>query len=117
MAAIARTQMTRNGGSAVNAAAASGGGDTLDNKEGKSVLYVKNGSGGDITVTIAVQNASGSDPIRGPVTFQNLAITVVAGTEKLIGPIAPGAYNDGNGLLNITYSATATVTVQGFVLP
>lgn len=91
---------------------AGGSGDTAPNPNGNLILEVANGSGGSITATItAVQTTR---PAEGPYpkqTVADIAVAVGAGATKIIGPI-PAAYNDANGNIAISYSATASVTVK-----
>lgn len=88
--------------------AASGGGDTIapaSLDDSRTMLYVTNGGGSPITVTVADPGKtqagnSGSAP----------AISVAAGATMLI-PIAPGAISPSTGLASVTYSAVTSVTV------
>lgn len=84
--------------------AAGAGGDTFSNT-GRESLYVKNGSGASITVTInSLLNCDqGFD--------HDFVVTVAAGVDKVIGPFATNRFNDGGGLVGVTYSAVTTVTV------
>jgi hypothetical protein len=67
---------------------------------GRMFLHVKNGAVSQITVTIAAQKAGVSD----------LEIAVPAGEERMIGPFAPGIYNDGDRLVQVSYSSGTSVT-------
>lgn len=103
MAAINAQVVTRSG-LAPSYAAASAGGDYFQNS-GSEVLHVKNGSGSSVTVTIITQ-----------ATVDGMAVTdrtvaVPAGADRMIGPFPAGTYNDGDGRVQITYSATTSVTV------
>lgn len=98
-------------GATMTPASASAGGDQFANPRGTGVLYVKNGSGASINVTIPAQVTT--RPADGPYPAQtvgNLVVAVPASGERLIGPI-PSAYNDGNGNTQITYSSATSVTV------
>lgn len=107
MAALTTRVVTRTGnGVLLGAAAASGGGDTFTN-DGNTFLYVKNGSGGSITVTVAI-----------PYTVDNVAVStgkalvVAAGEERLFGPFPTGIYTDPNtGNVSLTYSGVTSLTV------
>lgn len=88
--------------------AASGGGDTIapaSLSDDRTFLYVNNGSGASITVTVA-------DPGKTPAGNSGTApaVTVAAGAVSLI-PIATGSINATTGLASVTYSAVTTVTV------
>lgn len=100
------------GGTTFSAAAASGGGDKFLNPRGNALLYVKNGGGGSIDVTLAAQTTTRPAGGKFPaMTVSNKVVTVAAGAEKLIGPI-PTAYNDSAGKVNVTYSGVSSVTVK-----
>lgn len=72
---------------------------------GQEVLWVKNGSGSDITVTVTIQQA-----VDG-VTPTPVAHTVTAGHEMLFGPYDAGRYQSASdGLVHVAYSAVTTVT-------
>lgn len=84
--------------------AAAGGGDSFPNT-GKEVVYIKNGGGSGITLTVVT-----------PVTIDGLAVadltaTIGAGESRIIGPFPPAYYSDGSGNVGLTYSAVTTVTV------
>lgn len=90
--------------------AATADGHAFDNSTGKVMLYVKNGSGVDTTVTIDI-----------PVTVDGQAVTdkavvVTAGEERLIGPFIKAIYNQASTTpavaqaVLINASPTASVT-------
>lgn len=83
---------------------ASVGGDTFAN-DGKTVLYVKNGSESGITVTVNSQKPCnyGFD--------HDLQVAVPGGKECIIGPFKADRFNNVSGQVTVTYSAVASVTV------
>jgi hypothetical protein len=88
--------------------AATVGGDTIQPAsaaDDRCTLYVNNGSGAPITVTVA-------DPGKTPAGNAGTApaVSIAASTAMYI-PIPTGAINPANGLASITYSAVTTVTV------
>lgn len=85
-------------------ASAAGGGDQFANS-GKEFLHVKNGGGGAVTVTIDSQTNCnfGHD--------HNIAVSVGAGEEWILGPFPKSRFNDSSGLVQITYSGVTSVTV------
>lgn len=92
------------------ASAAVGGDQFLNN--GKCFLEVKNGSGGDITVTIATQATTGGYAVA------DQTVTVAATTgDKMIGPFPPDLFNDSSGYVQVTYSGVTSLTVGAFRLP
>jgi len=95
------------------AVSAAAGGDTIPNPRGNAIVRVQNGGGASINVTVAVgpnptRPADGSFPAM---TLANQVVAVPAGAARLIGPIPP-AFNDGNGSVQLTYSAVTSVTVE-----
>lgn len=106
--ALLPTQSITSAGLTPATVAASVGGDTVapaNLSDDRTFLYVNNGSGASITVTVA-------DPGKTPAGNSGTApaITVAAGAVGLI-PISTGAINATTGLASITYSAVTTVTV------
>lgn len=98
-------------GTTFTPASAGGSGDQFANLRGTAMLYVKNGSGASINVTLAAQTtARPADGIYPAQTVGNQVVAVAAGAEKIIGPI-PAAFNDGNGNVQVTYSSATSVTV------
>lgn len=102
--------------SGVNPApAAATAGDAIINQRGNALLRVNNGGGASINVTLA----AGSNPVRPAdgnfpaMTLTNQVVAVPAGASRLIGPIPP-SFNDGNGKVQLAYSATASVTVEAY---
>lgn len=98
-------------GATFTATAAAAGGDQFANPRGTVVLYVKNGGGSSINVTVTAQATT--RPADGPfptMTLANQVVAVPAAGERLIGPI-PSAFNDGNGNVQLTYSGVTSVTV------
>jgi hypothetical protein len=84
--------------------AAAGGGDQFPN-DGRTMFEVANGSGGSITVTFASQKPCDQG------STHNTAVAVAAGATKRIGPFDPTRYNDGNGMVQVTYSGVTSLTV------
>lgn len=101
-------------GTAFTTASAAGGGDTFVNN-GKTLFYVNNGSGGDITVTFAAQNTVNVD--GQSLTVSNLAVVVSAGTAKIVGPFPAGIFNNSSGAVAVTYSGVTSLTVRPLSLP
>jgi len=93
-------------GAAITHAAAAGGGDSMP-PDPKGCLWVKNGGGSAITVTIEVPGQTfGQDNA-------NVAASVPNGGERLIGPMVDdlGVVFAGNSNVLITYSGVTSVTV------
>ena len=98
-------------------AAATGGGDTLNNSAGDNMLHIKNGSGSPITVTVTAQNATFAVPSVGDTTKANAVEVIANGTESMMGPFPTGAFNDSANLIAITYSDVTSLTIGAFKLP
>lgn len=99
-------------GTATTPASAAAGGDSVANPRGNTILRVTNGGGSSINVTLAAQvTTRAADGTFPAMTLANQVIAVANGTTKLIGPIPP-AFNDGNGNVQITYSAVTSVTIE-----
>lgn len=96
-------------------ASANAGGDSIINTKANATFIVNNGSGSSINVTFAAQqNPRPTDGTFPAMTLSNNVVAVPAGGMRLIGPI-PSAFNDGNGKVQVTYSAVSSVTVGAFI--
>jgi len=93
---------------AAAATAAAAGGDTAQVGPNR-FLYVNNGSGASITVTLATPGTVSGLAIADP------AYAVAAGKMAII-PLG-NVFRGATGRASITYSAVTTVTVRPFELP
>ena len=100
MATLARINATLAGGTFATVAAAAGG-DAFPN-DGNTLLYVKNGGASPMTVTVDSVKLSNYG------TDEDVAVTVAAGVEKVIGPFPVARFGR---TVSVTYSAVTTVTV------
>lgn len=116
MATLTRQSLIETGIS-ITESAAGASGDKATNPDGKTVFLVKNGSASSIDVTITEQMSDRNDPNYGTLTKSNVVKSVAAGAIAIIGPFPPMAFNDSAQDVNITYSATATVTVAAIKIP
>lgn len=111
MATLSVTQISRAGVEEALTAAAAGG-DAFPN-DGKTLLVVKNANGAATarTITLDIQKTvDGQDPA-------SRTVSVPALKTYFIGPFPPSIYNDANGRVVITYSASgADLTVGAFRL-
>jgi hypothetical protein len=106
--ALLSTQAIPTTGVAPSLSAAAGGGDTA--VPGTNVfLYVNNGGGSPITVTLVTPETVDSDLAVG-----DREVTVTNGTAKFIKLDSNYYRNPSTGLANITYSGVTTVTVGVF---
>lgn len=90
-------------------AAANADGSYVPN-DGRVFLHVKNGSESSINVTIETPNTVDGNAIA------DLVVAVGAGVEKLIGPFAPGIYNDEDANVKVTFSAVTSITIAALRL-
>ena len=80
--------------------------------DGRTFMHIKNGSGAPITCTVTSAGTVQTRAIADDV------ITVGATTgEQMVGPWPRSIYNAADGNIDITWSATASVTVAVFKLP
>jgi hypothetical protein len=108
MALLARQDASALAGALITPVSAAGGGDTMVGAQGVH-LYVNNGGGAPITVTLVTPEV-----VEGSLAVTDRTVSVTNGTWKLI-PV-PSRYNDSTtGLASITYSAVTTVTVAAIL--
>jgi hypothetical protein len=87
---------------ALVAAAAS---QTFDRQHGQAILFVRNGSGASINVTLDSQA-----PVGAGQSQTDRVVAVAAGQDKVIGNIEKN-FEDADGQVHISWSATTTVSV------
>ena len=114
MATIA-VQTINEAGKVATYQAAEVGGDVVSN-DGTIFLQLKNGSGGEITVTITAQTTSVDSSLYGDLTKSNAVKAMAASTELFIGPFAPIAYNNSDAQIAITYSGVSSLTIAALKL-
>ncbi|MFP5515467.1 MAG: hypothetical protein ACLGJC_20575 [Alphaproteobacteria bacterium] len=103
-------QNTSETGAALTYSPASSTGDSFTNT-GAEVAHVKNGGGSSIIVTVKSRNTTPDVPGYGPVSKPDRTITVPAGSDRLIGPFPPKAFNEAaTGRVSLTFSSTTSVT-------
>lgn len=88
--------------------AAASGGDEFAN-DGNTMLHLKNGGGGSVTVTVnsLVNCNQGVD--------HNSVTTITAGAEAIIGPFDITRFNaPSTGRAAVTYSGVSSLTVGAF---
>lgn len=97
-------QQAKIAGTALTYAAAGAGGDTVTPNDHGAVL-VRNGSGASVNVTIAVP---GNTRFGQP--EPDVIVAVPAGADAAVGPF-PSVLSDTDGLVHLSYSSAASVTV------
>jgi len=90
--------------------AVTGSGDQFSNT-GNEFLLITNGSGESLLVTITAQTTTVEDRRMGELTKANSTITIANGASGLIGYFQIAAYSDSDGYVQITYSASSSVTI------
>lgn len=93
-------------------ASASGSGDKFPHAANR-FIEVDNGSGSSVDVTVASQYSSAPQGLDSA----DLTVAVPAGERRLVGPFSERAFADSNGDVNVSYSATTSVTVAAIELP
>lgn len=104
MAALTVNNVT-SAGVAITAATPAGGGDTFANT-GREMVRISNASGGSITATFVTTKTVDGNAVS------DLVVTITNGQTKVIGRFDPATYNDANGLVSVTCSATSSVTIE-----
>jgi hypothetical protein len=94
-------------GVALAASAANVDGHSVPNDE-RTFIYVNNGSGGSINVTIP--STKTVDGLAVP----NRVVAVPAGQNRLIGPFLGEVSNQPDGSVHVNFSAVTSVTVAAF---
>ena len=80
--------------------------------DGRVFCHIKNTNGSTRTCTFTTANTYGGHAIADTV------VTIGATTgEQMVGPFATKIYNASDGNIDITWSATAGVTIAVFKLP
>lgn len=90
--------------------AAAGGGDKIAPGD-RTALLVVNGSGGSLTVTIAVPGNT-----RWGQAQPDVAVAVPAGETRIIGPLPSALAADSDGLVAITYSGVTSLEVAAITI-
>ena len=94
---------------------ASGSGDVMSN-DGASFIYVKNGSGESLSVTITAQTTTVNIEAFGQLPASNTVMSISSGSEGIIGPFPTFIFNNSNSQIEISYNVTESVTIGGFRL-
>lgn len=105
-------------GTLASTSAAAGGGDTLTPTPGdyrNLILYVNNGGGASITVTI--DDPTSTSPVGATTWNPDQGISVTNATAKYILIDVRRTLNTGTGLISITYSGVTSVTVGAYRVP
>jgi hypothetical protein len=97
-------------GGATPVAHAAAAGDSFSNN-GKTMIRVNNGGGAPITVTFDDPNSS----LASAQQFNpDVQVSITNGQSRIIGPFPPSRFNDTNGRVQMTWSATTSVTWEAY---
>lgn len=83
---------------------ASAGGDQVNSPGATVILHVKNGSAAAITCTVVTPGTVAGQPIG------DVAVSVPAAGERFIGPLVYDHFANADNQVDLTWSATASVT-------
>jgi hypothetical protein len=95
--------------------AVSAGGDKLVNT-GIQYFHVKNDSVATITASVIPVVTVFIDPILGRLIKLTATLTLTAGQSGFLGPFETGAFNDAQGYITITCSATPSVSIAALYI-
>ena len=84
--------------------------DTFTNS-GKEFIFVKNGSGGSINITVTAQISSVDLSGYGTLTKSNTVFAVASGASSFVGPFAPEAYSASDGTVTFACSSAESIDV------
>jgi hypothetical protein len=104
--ALLALQTSKVGGTALTFTAAGAGGDTFTS--GQKALIVRNASGAAITATVVTPGTDKYALARPDITSVSIPLTTGV---VIIGPFPSDLEDPATGLVTVTYSATASVTV------
>jgi len=112
---VLAVQSITESGKVVTYSAAEGGGSVVEN-DGSVFLHLKNGSGGELTVTITAQTTTVDSSLYGDLTKANATQAIAASGEAFIGPFPPSAYNNTSSQIAVSYSGVTSLTVAALRL-
>ena len=113
--AILTAQQIRQAGLKPTTVTPATGGDTLANPA-IQFFHVANGGGVAITATVVPVVTTVVDPLLGTLKKENAVLSLAAGEEGFLGPFEVDAFNDVNGNITITCSATASIKLSALYL-
>jgi hypothetical protein len=90
--------------------AASAGGDQFANF-GREIVELNNASGAPILVTFAPAG------LPGGLALATYNVSVAAGTTKIVGPFDSALFSSAAGLVTVSYSGVASLTIAVISVP
>lgn len=90
--------------------AVAGGGDSFY-WTGREVVIILNGNGSTCTVTVT----AGPDNFGVTNAAHNVTLAIPTTKRGMFGPFSGFRFRDGNGLIQLSYSVSSTVTIGVFV--
>lgn len=91
-------------------AAVAGGGDSFF-WTGREIVVINNQNAGTCTVTFTAQ----ADNFGITNAVHNVTLAIPTTKRGIFGPVSGFRFRDGNGLIQLTYSVSTTVTIGIFV--
>tara|TARA_R100001480_G_scaffold76433_1_gene86572 strand:+ start:55 stop:402 length:348 start_codon:yes stop_codon:yes gene_type:complete len=76
---------------------------------GKEFIYINNGSGSSITVTVVTEVTSVENNIYGILAKSNSVVTVAAGVVAMIGTFPVSSYNGDDSIVTFTVSSYTSI--------
>ncbi len=115
---ISRTDMDNSTGTLISSGLQNAQGITyFDNDAPRTFLLVKNGSGGNLTLTEISQQTSLAVDRYGSISLGNQAVTLANGETRLIGPFPSARWNTVNGTVAVSLSTVSGVSVTAVRVP
>ena len=96
-------------GAVITFDACAGGGDSFPN-QGRTSVLIRNGSGGNLTVTADCPNPDNFG-VSGSGLDAAVIVPTGATTDFAWGPFSPARFNDANGRVQLTYSGVTSLSI------
>lgn len=88
-------------------------GNSAANHNGDVFFILRNDDGSNSgVVTFTAQQTSKSVSGYGPLTKDDLAVTLTAGQQQIVGPFPARAWNNSSGLVILAFSGTASASIS-----
>lgn len=105
MATLSVQTISRSGLNPSYSSAAAGGDEFA--WDSRRFVHVKNGDGSSHTLTVTSQYSAAPPGL----TSDDLAVSIPAGEERIVGPFPETAFKDSDGNVQLTYDAVTSVTI------
>lgn len=101
----------------INTLAVSAPSNTYMPNDGRTLLVVKNSSGSPVTATLVTQRNTLTADGYGSVDLSNEAVGVPSASTVLIGPFPQGRWSTASGVVHVSMSDVAGVSVTSVRVP